>query len=148
MTGHIVDILLVEDSPSDAMMTREALASSRVLNRLHIVDDGVEAIQFLRRQGKYTSSPRPGIILLDLNLPRKGGIEVLKEIKEDPDLRAIPVIVLTTSKAQEDIGRSYGLHANCYVCKPIEFPKLAEAVSAVGDFWLCFVTLPQEAVSL
>lgn len=144
VNGSIVDILLVEDSPSDAMMTREALASSRVLNRLHVVDDGVEAIEFLRRQGKYARSPRPGLILLDLNLPRKGGIEVLKEIKEDPELRVIPVVVLTTSKAQEDVGRSYGLHANCYVCKPIEFPKLAEAVRAVGNFWLCFVTLPQE----
>jgi CheY-like chemotaxis protein len=146
INGHIVDILLVEDSPSDAMMTREALASSRVLNRLHTVDDGVAAIEFLRKKGKYATSPRPGIILLDLNLPRKGGIEVLKEIKEDPELRAIPVVVLTTSKAQEDIGRSYGLHANCYVCKPIEFPKLAEAVRAVGNFWLCFVTLPPQEV--
>ena len=144
----MVDILLVEDSPSDAMMTREALEYSRFLNKLYIVDDGVQAMDFLRRQGKYKDVPRPGIVLLDLNLPRKSGLEVLKEIKDDPALKTIPVVVLTTSKAEEDVVKSYGNHANCYITKPIEFAKLAEAVRAVGDFWLCVVTLPPEVKRL
>ena len=142
--AQLVDILLVEDSPSDAMMTREALELSKVLNRLHIVDDGVEAMDFLQRRGKHADAPRPGLVLLDLNLPRKSGLEVLKEIKDDPSLRTIPVVVLTTSKAEEDVVKSYGSHANCYISKPIEFAKLAEAVRAVGEFWLCVVTLPPE----
>jgi DNA-binding response OmpR family regulator len=141
----VVDILLVEDSPSDAMMTREALEYSKFINKLHIVDDGVEATDFLHRRGKYADAKRPGLVLLDLNLPRKSGIEVLKEIKEDPQLKTIPVVVLTTSKAEEDVVKSYGNYANCYITKPIEFSKLAEAVRAVGDFWLCVVTLPPES---
>src|SRR5262249_45382419 len=140
----LVDLLLVEDSPSDALMTREALELSKVLNKLHIVSDGVEAMDFLHRQGKYANAPRPGLVLLDLKLPRKSGLEVLQEIKGDPDLRTIPVVVLTTSRAEEDIARSYGLYANCYVSKPMEFSRLTEAVRAVGDFWLSFVTLPPE----
>ena len=144
LEAHAVDILLVEDSPSDAMMTREALEYSKVVNRLHIVDDGVEAMDFLQRKGKYVEAPRPGLVLLDLNLPRKNGLEVLREIKGDSSLRMIPVIVLTTSKAEEDVVKSYGAHANCYVSKPIEFAKLAEAVRAISEFWLCVVTLPPE----
>jgi len=143
--ARIVDILLVEDSPSDAMMTREALEFSKIANRLHLVDDGVEAMEFLHRSGKYARAPRPGMILLDLNLPRKSGLEVLKEVKSDPALRTIPVVVLTTSKAEEDVVKSYGNYANCYITKPIEFSQLANAVRAVGDFWLAVVTLPREA---
>jgi CheY-like chemotaxis protein len=142
--AEVVEILLVEDSPSDALMTKEALEFSKVLNSLHIVDDGVEAMAFLRKEGKYSGSPTPGIILLDLNLPRKSGLEVLGEIKNDDRLKLIPVVVLTTSKAEEDVAKSYGLHANCYITKPVEFAKLADAVRGIRDFWLCLVTLPPE----
>jgi CheY-like chemotaxis protein len=121
--SRIVDILLVEDSPSDALMTREALNQQKILNRLHIVEDGVEALAFLRREGKYAGSPRPGLILLDLNLPRKSGLEVLREIKEDSDLKTIPVVVLTTSKAEEDVLKSYGSHANVTSLNPWNFPN-------------------------
>ena len=140
-----MDILLVEDSPSDAMMTREALEASKVLNRLYIVDDGVEAMAFLRREGKYADATRPGLILLDLNLPRKSGLEVLQEVKNDADLKTIPIVVLTTSKMEQDIAKSYSSHANCYVTKPVEFAKLADAVRGIRDFWLCLVTLPPES---
>jgi len=142
--GVVIDILLVEDSPSDAVMTREALEHSKLINQLHIVEDGVLAMEFLRRRGRYTEARRPGLVLLDLNLPRKSGLEVLQEIKADPDLKTIPVVVLTTSKAEEDIAKSYGNHANCYITKPIEFARLAEAVRKVSEFWLCVVTLPPE----
>ena len=142
--AEAIDILLVEDSPSDALMTREALEFSKVVNHLHIVDDGVEALAFLRKQGKYADSPAPGLILLDLNLPRKGGLEVLHEIKHDEKLKTIPIVVLTTSKAEEDVAKSYGSHANCYINKPVEFAKLADAVRGIRDFWLCLVTLPPE----
>jgi CheY-like chemotaxis protein len=143
--GKIIDILLVEDSPSDALMTKEALNHQKVLNRLHIVDDGVEAMAFLRRQGKYSEAPRPGLILLDLNLPRKNGLEVLRDLKGDADLKAIPVVVLTTSKAEEDVLNSYEAHANCYITKPVEFTKLTQAVQSIREFWVCVVTLPPEA---
>jgi DNA-binding response OmpR family regulator len=143
--GLVVDILLVEDSPSDAMMTREALECSKLVNQLYVVDDGVEAMDFLHRRGKYAGARRPGLVLLDLNLPRKSGLEVLKEIKEDRELMTIPVVVLTTSKAEEDVVKSYGAHANCYITKPIEFSRLADAVRAVGEFWLSVVTLPPES---
>jgi CheY-like chemotaxis protein len=125
-------------------MTKEALEFSKVLNSLHIVDDGVEAMAFLRKEGKYSGSPTPGIVLLDLNLPRKSGLEVLGEIKNDERLKSIPVVILTTSKAEEDVAKSYGLHANCYITKPVEFAKLADAVRGIRDFWLCLVTLPPE----
>jgi CheY-like chemotaxis protein len=138
--AEVIDILLVEDSPS-ALMTREALEFSKVLNTLHTVDDGVEALAFLRRESKYSGSPTPGLILLDLNLPRKSGLEVLREIKTEETLKSIPV-VLTTSKAEEDVAKSYGLHANGYITKPVEFAKLADAVRGIRDFWLCLVTLP------
>ncbi|HEX4484949.1 MAG TPA: response regulator [Terriglobales bacterium] len=142
--GKIIDILLVEDSPSDALMTKEALNHQKVLNRLHIVDDGVEAMAFLRRQGKYSEAPRPGLILLDLNLPRKNGLEVLRDLKSDAELKAIPVVVLTTSKAEEDVLNSYEAHANCYITKPVEFTKLTQAVQSIREFWVCVVTLPPE----
>lgn len=138
-----IEILLVEDSPTDAMMTQEALEYSKVLNRLHIVEDGEQAMAFLRRQDTYADAPRPGLILLDLNLPKKNGREVLAEVKADEDLRSIPIVILTTSKAEEDIVRSYGLHANCYVTKPVEFEKLAAVVHEIHQFWFCVVTLPK-----
>ena len=137
-----IDILLVEDSPTDALLTKRALADARLINRLHIVEDGVEAIAFLRRQPPYADAPRPQLILLDLNLPRKDGREVLAEIKADEDLRVIPVVVLTTSKSEEDVLRSYKLHANCYITKPVDFSSFAEAVVSLENFWFAVVTLP------
>lgn len=141
--GKPIEILLVEDSPTDALMTREALDYSKVLNRLHIVEDGEEAMEFLHRRGARVNAPRPGLILLDLNLPKKNGREVLAEIKSDGGLKTIPVVILTTSKAEEDIVRSYGLHANCYITKPVEFDKLANVVREIHQFWFCVVTLPK-----
>ncbi len=137
-----IEILLVEDSPTDALLTQEALSQAKLINRLHIVEDGVEAIAFLRRQGKYADAPRPHIILLDLNLPKKDGREVLKEIKADDDLRVIPVIVLTTSNAEQDVLRSYHLHANCYITKPVGFESFVEAARSMENFWFAVVTLP------
>jgi len=137
-----VDILLVEDSPADVRLTREALHEARVLNTLHVVQDGVAALAFLRRQGEFTGSPRPDLILLDLNLPRKDGREVLAEIKQDDDLKRIPVVVLTTSKAEEDILKSYDLHANAYVAKPVDLARFFEVIQALEGFWLAVVTLP------
>lgn len=138
----VIDILLVEDSPTDALMTREALEASKLLNRLHLVEDGEQALEFLRQRGPFASAPRPGLILLDLNLPRKSGRELLEEIKSDPDLKAIPVVVLSTSKAEEDIARSYGLHANCYITKPVEFQRFVDVVRSIREFWFQVVTLP------
>jgi CheY-like chemotaxis protein len=138
------EILLVEDSPSDVLMTREALASAKVLNNLHVVEDGVEAMEFLRRRGAYAHLPRPHLILLDLNLPRKNGREVLAEIKSDPSLKSIPVVVLTTSKAEEDVLHAYGLHANCYVTKPVDFGNFATVIRSIQNFWFKVVTLPDE----
>ncbi|MEX3947567.1 response regulator [Paraburkholderia sp. EG287B] len=135
-------ILMVEDSPTDVMMTREALDYYKVLNPLHIAEDGVEAIEFLKREGKHANAPRPGLIILDLNLPRKSGQEVLQELKTDPELKNIPVVVLTTSKAEEDVAKSYGLHANCYITKPVDFEKFVQVVRSINDFWLGVVTLP------
>lgn len=137
-----IEILLVEDSPSDALLAREAMEYSKVLNCIHHVVDGQEALDFLRREGRYAQSPRPGLIFLDLNLPKKGGLEVLREIKADASLKSIPVVVLTTSEMEEDIVSSYGLHANCYVTKPVEFEKLAEVVRSIQEFWFTVVTLP------
>lgn len=137
-----IEILLVEDSPSDALLTRQALDSGKLLNRVHLVEDGVKAIAFLRRQPPYADVPRPHLILLDLNLPKKDGREVLAEIKEDEDLQVIPVIVLTTSKAETDIVRSYKLHANCYIAKPVDFESFANAVAGIQSFWFAVVTLP------
>ena len=140
--GKPIDILLVEDSPTDALLTKRALADARLINRLHIVEDGVEAIDFLRRREPYADAPRPHLILLDLNMPRKDGREVLSEIKADEDLKVIPVIVLTTSQSDEDVLNSYKLHANCYIAKPVDFNSFAEAVAMIETFWFAVVTLP------
>ncbi|CAB3669965.1 response regulator [Trinickia soli] len=142
--GQLVHILLVEDSPTDVMLTREAMEQYKVLNPLDIVEDGVEAMDYLKGRGKYADSrpPRPGLIILDLNLPRMSGREVLYELKQDPDLRNIPVVVLTTSKSEEDVIKSYCLHANCYITKPVDFSKFIEVVRSISDFWFGVVTLP------
>ena len=137
-----IDILLVEDDPGDVLMTREAFEHHKIRNALHVVSDGVEAIEFLNREGGFGAAPRPGLILLDLNLPRKDGRELLGEIKQDPGLRTIPVVVLTTSEAEEDILRSYELHANAYVTKPVDFEKFVEVVRKIDDFWVTVVKLP------
>ncbi|HEY8250629.1 MAG TPA: response regulator [Burkholderiales bacterium] len=137
-----IEILLVEDNPGDVRLTREALKEGKVYSNLHTVKDGVEAMEFLRRQGKYKDVPRPDIILLDLNLPRKDGREVLEEIKSDSVLKRIPVVVLTTSKAEEDVLRTYNLHANCYVTKPVDLEKFMVVVKTIDVFWLTVVTLP------
>ena len=139
-----IEILLVEDSPTDALLTRQALSGGKLLNRLHVVEDGVKAIAFLRRQAPYADVPRPHLILLDLNLPKMDGREVLAEIKADEDLQTIPIIVLTTSNAEVDIVRSYKLHANCYIAKPIDFASFADAVAGIQDFWFALVTLPPD----
>ncbi|MEV4312776.1 response regulator [Actinocrispum sp. NPDC049592] len=138
-----VDILLVEDDPGDVLMTREALEHHKVHNTLHVVSDGVEAMQFVRKQAPYEDVPRPGLILLDLNLPRKNGQEVLAELKGDPELRAIPVVILTTSEAEEDILRSYNLHANAYITKPVDFDRFVQVVRQIDDFFLTVVKLPR-----
>ncbi len=137
-----VEILLVEDNPGDERLTREALREGKVYHNLHWVKDGVEAMAFLRRQGKYASVPRPDIVLLDLNLPKKDGREVLEEIKTDEDLKRIPVVVLTTSKAEADVLRTYNLHANCFVTKPVDLEKFIVVVKSIDVFWLTVVTLP------
>jgi CheY-like chemotaxis protein len=137
-----IDILLVEDDPGDVLMTREALEHHKVRNALHVVSDGVEAMQFVRREPPFENMPRPGLILLDLNLPRKNGQEVLAELKESEDLRTIPVVVLTTSEAEEDILRSYRLHANAYIAKPVDFDRFIEVVRKIDDFFLTLVKLP------
>ncbi len=139
---RFIDILLVEDSPTDVLLTQEALEASKLLNTLHVVEDGVEALDFLYKKERYSDKPRPGLILLDINLPRKNGLEVLKVIKEDADLHTIPVVILTTSKADEDIVKSYGFHANCYITKPVEFNKLKEVVLSLANYWFGIVTLP------
>jgi two-component system response regulator len=138
------EILLVEDSPSDVLMTRQALENAKLLNNLHVVEDGVEAMEYLRNKGRFAAAPRPHLILLDLNLPKKSGREVLAEIKADPGLKMIPVVVLTTSKAEEDVLQSYGLHANCYVTKPVEFGSFAAVIQSIEKFWFTVVTLPEE----
>jgi CheY-like chemotaxis protein len=137
-----VEILLVEDNPGDERLTREALKEGKVYSNLHWVKDGVEAMEFLRREGKYRDVPRPDIILLDLNLPKKDGREVLHDIKNDDALKRIPVVVLTTSKAEEDVLRTYNLHANCYVTKPVDLEKFIVVVKSIDVFWLTVVTLP------
>jgi two-component system, chemotaxis family, response regulator Rcp1 len=137
-----VEILLIEDSPTDVLLAKEAFEYSKVANNLHTVPDGVEALAFLRREGKYQDAPRPSLILLDLNLPKKDGREVLAEIKNDEKLKRIPVVVLTTSKSEADVLKAYGLHANCYIVKPVDFEKFAEVVRNIENFWFSLVTLP------
>jgi CheY-like chemotaxis protein len=143
-SGKLVHILLVEDSPTDVMLTREAMEQYKVLNPLDIVEDGVDAMDYLRGRGKYAGKPvaRPGLIILDLNLPRMSGREVLYELKQDPELRNIPVVVLTTSKSEEDVVKSYCLHANCYITKPVDFAKFIDVVRSINEFWFGVVTLP------
>jgi CheY-like chemotaxis protein len=137
-----IEILLVEDSPSDAEFTVEALKEAKVRNHLSLVEDGVQAMEFLRRQGKYAQAPRPDLIMLDLNLPRKDGREVLAEMKADNNLKMIPVVVLTTSRAEQDVLRAYELHANCYITKPVDFQQFLNVVRSIESFWLFVVTLP------
>jgi CheY-like chemotaxis protein len=137
-----IEILLVEDNPGDARLTQEALREGKIHNRLHHVRDGVEALAFLRQEGAYRDVPVPDLILLDLNLPRKDGREVLNDLKQDAKLRLIPVVVLTTSEAEQDVLRSYELHANCYICKPVDLEKFFDIVRAIEKFWLAIVTLP------
>lgn len=139
-----IEILLVEDNAGDARLAREAFRDAHVRNHLSWVSDGVEALAFLRREGKYAQAPRPDLILLDLNLPRKGGREVLTEIKADDRLKRIPVVVLTTSQAEEDIARAYHLNANCYISKPVDLDQFMRVVKTIEDFWLTVVRLPGE----
>jgi len=140
--GRPIHILLVEDNEGDVRLTREALKEGRVHNSLGVASDGIEALAMLRREGRYTDCERPDLILLDLNLPRKDGREVLAEIKDDPALKRIPVVVLTTSKAEEDIIKSYDLHANCYIAKPVDFDKFVAVIKTIDEFWLSVVKLP------
>lgn len=139
-----IEILMVEDSPSDAQLTIEALSAAKIANHLTHVEDGVDAMNLLRRQGPYADAPRPDLILLDLNLPRKDGREMLAELKQDPLLKTIPVVVLTTSRSEQDVLHSYELHANCYITKPVDFAQFMEVVKSIEHFWLTVVTLPKE----
>ena len=141
-TGNLIHILLVEDSPTDVMLTREAMDQYKIANPLEIVEDGIEAMEYLRQEGRFKDAPRPGLVILDLNLPRKNGREVLYEMKSDPHLRNIPVVVLTTSKSEEDVIKSYCLHANCYITKPVDFARFIDVVRMINDFWFGVVTLP------
>jgi CheY-like chemotaxis protein len=138
-----IDILLVEDNPGDVRLTIEALKDGKVRNRLSVAPDGVEAMAFLRQEGKYAGAPRPDLILLDLNLPKKDGREVLAEIKADERLRQIPVVVLTTSSSEQDILHSYDLHANCYIPKPVDLDQFIDVVRGIENFWLTVVRLPE-----
>lgn len=140
--GRPADFLLVEDNPGDVRLTQEALKSHKVQNNLHVATDGEEALAFLRRQGKYANAPRPDIILLDLNLPRKDGREVLAEIKSDSNLKAIPVVIITSSEAEQDVVKSYSLNANCYITKPVNLDQFIKVVQSINDFWLTIVKLP------
>jgi chemotaxis family two-component system response regulator Rcp1 len=140
--GHPVEILLIEDNPGDVRLTVEALKESKIINNLNVIYDGIEAIKYLKKQGEYKDKPRPELILLDLNLPKKDGREILAEIKQDNDLKRIPVVILTTSNAEEDIIKTYQLHANCYISKPVDIEQFIKIVKAVGDFWFSIVKLP------
>jgi chemotaxis family two-component system response regulator Rcp1 len=141
--GKPIEILLVEDNPGDVRLAVEALRDAKVANRLHIVEDGVEAMSFLRREGRYADVSQPNLILLDLNLPRKDGREVLAEIKQDADLKRIPVVILTSSAAEQDVVQAYNLYANCYITKPMDLDQFLKVVRSIEDFWLIVVTLPQ-----
>jgi CheY-like chemotaxis protein len=142
--GRPIEILLVEDNPADVRLTQENFKETKISNNLHVVNDGDEAIDFLRREGKYAHSVRPDLILLDLNLPKKNGREVLEEIKADDKLKRIPVVILTVSKADEDIINAYNLHANCYITKPVDLNQFVKVVKSIEDFWLSIVKLPQK----
>lgn len=137
-----IEILLIEDNPGDVRLTKEALRDSKVINNLSVVSDGVQALEFLHREGRYADAVRPDVILLDLNLPRKDGREVLEEIKANPDLKRIPVVVITSSSSEEDVLRSYNLHANCYISKPVDLEQFIAVVRSIEDFWMGIVKLP------
>ena len=139
---QIVDVLLVEDDEGDVLMTREAFEHYKIRNTLHVASDGEQALQFVRRTGEYVDAPRPGLIMLDLNLPRRDGLAVLAELKADPELRVIPVVILTTSQAEEDIVRSYSLHANAYVTKPVDFERFIDVIRQIDSFFITVVKLP------
>lgn len=141
-----IDILLVDDNPGDVRLTKEVLLEGRVLNRIHVAWDGVEALEFLHRAGKFANAPRPDIILLDLNMPRMDGRECLARIKSDPDLHRIPVVILTTSEADQDVLRSYDLHANCYISKPVDLEQFMRVVKTIKQFWFTIVHLPDEEI--
>ena len=141
--ARVIDVLLVEDDPGDELITREAFEHNKIKNTLHVAHDGEEGLDFIYRRGAFEAAPRPDLILLDLNLPKKSGREVLGEIKTDDDLKRIPVIVMTTSKAAQDIHRVYELNANCYITKPVELDEFLNVVRSIEDFWLTTVTLPQ-----
>lgn len=141
-SNKLIEILLVEDNPGDVRLTKEAFKIGKIQNNMHVVYDGEEAMDFLYRRGTHADAPRPDIILLDLNLPKKDGREVLKEIKSDDNLKSIPVVILTTSSAEEDIIRTYDLHANCYITKPVDLDKFLAIVQMIEDFWLTVVKLP------
>jgi CheY-like chemotaxis protein len=138
------EILLVEDSPGDVRLTREALKDAKMHINLHVASDGIEAMDFLNREGDYADVPRPDLILLDLNLPRKDGRQVLEEIKDNPELMTIPVVILTTSASEEDVLRSYRLHANCYISKPVDLDGFLKVIKSIDNFWLSIVKLPRE----
>ena len=144
MKGELIEILLVEDNPGDVRLTQEAFKESKIYNRIHVVYDGVEALAFLHRKGEYADVPRPDVILLDLNLPKKDGREVLAEIKKDPKLKRIPVVILTTSEAEQDIVKTYNLHANCYITKPVDLERFITVVKSIETFWFGVVKLPPE----
>lgn len=146
MVSKPIDILLIEDNPGDVRLTKEVLKEGKVSNNLSVVKDGVEAIKFLRREGQYAAEPQPDLILLDLNLPRMDGREVLEKIKKDPNWQLIPVVILTTSSAEEDIIKSYNLHANCYITKPVDLDQFINVVKSVEDFWLTVVKLPPNSM--
>lgn len=139
---HPIEILLVEDNPGDSRLAKEALKESKLKNNLYVAEDGVEAMNFLYKTGKYSKMPRPDLVILDLNLPKKDGREVLAEIKNDDNLKRIPVVILTISKAEEDILKTYNLHANCYVTKPLDLDQFMKVVKSIEDFWLTIVKLP------
>ncbi len=141
--GKPVEVLLIEDNPGDVRLTKEAFREGKVINNLHVAVDGEEAMQFVRREGKFQDVPRPDLILLDLNLPKKDGREVLEEIKSDDDLKCIPVVILTTSRSEEDIIRTYNSHANCYITKPVDLNQFLNVVESIEDFWLTMVKLPK-----
>jgi len=144
MMGRVIEILLIEDNPGDVRLTEEALKEGKVLNNLNVVEDGEEALKFLYRQDKYQNAPRPDLILLDLNLPRKDGREVMAKLKADMTLKRIPIVVLTTSQAEQDIIESYELGVNCYITKPVDLDQFLDVVKSIEDFWLTVVTLPLE----
>jgi len=147
LMGRPVEFLLAEDNPGDVRLTKEALRESKISNNLNVVPDGVEAMAFLRREGKYADAPRPDVILLDLNLPKKDGREVLAEVKADPSLRLIPVVIITSSEAEQDVLRTYELYANCYVTKPVDLEQFIKVIQSIETFWLTIVTLPSSVTS-